>query len=73
MTKKYILIHTFLHVHTYLHSTVLDCFFFIFSISGSLHNILRSQIRGTHLNFKKNNVQEKKFWKNFILDVNVSF
>ena len=71
----YVLIHTFLHVHTYLYSNRirLPFLFFIFSKPGSLYNILRSHIRGTHLNFKKKNVHEKKFWRNLILDVNVSF
>ena len=63
-------------IHTYLYSNrirLLILFYFYFFNPANLHNILRSHIRGVHLNFKKKNVHEKKFWRNFILDVNVSF
>ena len=65
----YFLIHTFLHVHTYLYSNRIRLpfliFFYIFSIPGSLHNILRSHIRGTHVNFKKEKRSRKEMLKKF--------
>ena len=74
----YFLIHTFLHVHTYLYSNRIRLPFFIFFLFFQyqvvcINKILRSHFRGTHLNFNKKKVHEMKFWRNLILDFNVSF
>ena len=65
----YFLIHTFPHVHAYLYSNRIRLpflfFNYIFSIQGSLHNILRSHIRGTHVNFKKEKRSRKEILKKF--------